>query len=133
MRLPVLLDGSESGVEDCPLDAITPYAIARGHQQISPGPSVVSDAARFMGVERGDSAIVFTGGRNAINEQVVIEDPFLRGQRKAQMLLVSRIHVEDGGQLGFFDVGHAMAVNRSVRENTLGMKISGLVVSRFGA
>src|SRR5437764_15487912 len=94
MRLPILFDGAKTGVETGAFDAIAPDAVARSHQKISPGPSMVGDAARFVRIQCGDAAIVFCAGGNAVDEYVMVETSFLSREREAHICFVVGLHVE---------------------------------------
>ena len=133
MRCPVLLDRSEAGIEKGTLDAVSPNTVTGCHQEITPTPGVIGDITSFVAIERSDAAIDFTRRRDAIDQHVMIEDALLRGEREAQMFTVPGMGIEDGRQLGFFDVSHSVSIDRSIREDSRRMEIAGLVISGFRA
>ena len=94
---------------------------------------MIRDAARFVRVKGGNATIVFCGGRNAVNQHMVIEDSLLRCQREAQIFQVSCMQEKNGRQLRLFDVGHTVRINGRIGKHARGMEIPGLKISRFSA
>ena len=133
MCLPIFFDRTEPSVKTGPLYPISPHAIAGRHQHVSPSPCVVGDVAGFVRIEGSGPAIVLAGGRDPINQHVMIEYPLLPCQGETQILLVPGMHIKDGRELGFFDICHTMSVDGSIRHHSRRMEIAGLEVSRFRA
>ena len=77
-----------------------------------------------MGVDRGTGPVPLRGGRDAVDQHVVIEDSLLGGKGKLKVPGIARVHVKDRWKLGGLRVGDAMGVNIGVRLDALYGKVA---------